>query len=198
MGKVIGKRITTGAVQFLHKVLSKRGIFRACAAISTLRTSDSSSTVYHDNTGTLAFDMAPGVDERAVKAQANRERNQAGASTNLEANEEKVSRIRGVRINCPGDRKVCRAPPFEEVMLPSTHPIFQGTNTLDSPDTRSCIETPLLTLKEPPHIAWASVKDPTRFGGRNPFDNDSAALLRLSFRYHAATGRSWGKVRQSY
>lgn len=153
--------------------------------------------VYHDNTGTLAFDIVPGVDERAVKAQTYRERNQAGASTNLEANEGKMSRIRGVRINCPGDRNVCRARPFEEVILPSTHPIFQGTNTLDSPDIGSRIETPLLVMKEPSHIAWANANDMTRCSDRNPFDNDSAALLHPDFRDHAATGHSWGKVRQS-
>lgn len=81
--------------------------------------------------------------------------------------------MKGVRINCLGDVKMLKRPPFEEIELPSTDRIFTKHDTSDIADR---IGLPIFTSRCPPDPKWANSHD-EMFKGMSPFNNQSATFL---------------------
>jgi len=50
--------------------------------------------------------------------------------------QDNVARVKGVRINCLGDVKMLKKPPFEAIELPTTDPIFTKHDTSDIANRR--------------------------------------------------------------
>ena len=88
--------------------------------------------------------------------------------------EAKVERVKGVRINCLGDVKMLKKPPFEAIELPTTDPIFTKHDTSDIADR---IGIPILTRRCPPDPKWANKSEDEVFEHSSPTNNQNATFL---------------------
>lgn len=84
--------------------------------------------------------------------------------------------IKGVRINCLGDQKICNKPSFEPVEILSTDPIFK---THDTSGVANRIGFRIFTRRFPPNPAWANDQDNKAFNNGSPFNNQDATYLHL-------------------
>jgi len=84
--------------------------------------------------------------------------------------------IKGVRINCLGDRKMLSKPSFEAVEVSSTDPIFSKHDTSDIAER---IGLPILTRRCPPDPRWENNEDSKMFQNESPFNNQDATFLHL-------------------
>ncbi|KAI1105466.1 hypothetical protein F4804DRAFT_304024 [Jackrogersella minutella] len=87
-----------------------------------------------------------------------------------------IEKIKGVRINCLGDQKMCNKPQFEAVEIPSTDPIFFKH---DDCDIAKRIELPIFTRQCPPNPKWADDESNKIFEHASPFNNQYATFLHL-------------------
>ncbi|KAI2468887.1 hypothetical protein F4781DRAFT_443149 [Annulohypoxylon bovei var. microspora] len=85
-------------------------------------------------------------------------------------------KIKGVRINCIGDQKMCKKPIFEEVDIAPTDPIF---SIHDVSEIAKRIELPIFTRRCPPDPMWANDEGNKVFGGMGPISNQDATYLHL-------------------
>lgn len=86
--------------------------------------------------------------------------------------------VKGVRINCLGDRKVFGKPLYEPVDILSMDPVFsQFWN--DTSDIADRIGLPILTRQCPPSLRWMRTKGQYDFGGQSPDNNQDATFLHL-------------------
>ncbi|KAI4604925.1 hypothetical protein J4E80_010853 [Alternaria sp. BMP 0032] len=85
-----------------------------------------------------------------------------------------VARVKGVRINCLGDVKMLKRPPFEAIELPTTDPIFTKHDTSDIADR---IGIPILTRRCPPGPKWANKSGDEMFEHSSPTNNQNATFL---------------------
>ena len=84
--------------------------------------------------------------------------------------------VKGVRINCLGDRKMLSKPYFETVEVSSTDPIFSEHDTSDIAER---IGLPIFTRRCPPNPRWANDEDSKIFEHESPFNNQDATFLHL-------------------
>ena len=84
--------------------------------------------------------------------------------------------VKGVRINCLGDRKMLKKPHFEAVELSSTDPNFSEHDTSDIAER---IGLPIFTWRCPPHSKWADGQNNGIFEKQSPFNNQDATFLHL-------------------
>ncbi|KAI0441739.1 hypothetical protein F4803DRAFT_521955 [Xylaria telfairii] len=87
-----------------------------------------------------------------------------------------VRKVKGVRINCFGDRKMLNKPKFEEIELSTRDPIFTEH---DTSDIATRIGLPIFTKRCFPHPNWASIQDSALFGHESPYNNQDATYLHL-------------------
>lgn len=86
--------------------------------------------------------------------------------------------VKGIRINCLGDRTVFGKPLYESVDVPSTDPIFnQPWN--DTSDIADRIGLPILTRRCPVSLRWTRANGQHDFGGKSPYNNQDATFLHL-------------------
>lgn len=85
-------------------------------------------------------------------------------------------KVKGVRINCIGDRKMFNKPYFEAVEVSSTDSIFSEH---DTSDIAECIGLPIFTWRCPPNPTWANDQDNKIFEHRSPFNNQDATFLQV-------------------
>jgi hypothetical protein len=105
-----------------------------------------------------------------------------------------VERVKGVRINCLGDVKMLKRPPFEAIELPTTDPIFTKHDTSDIADR---IGLPILTRRCPPDPKWANNSKDPMFEHNSPSNNQNATFLHQccgpSAQFDPSTGSlGWG------
>ncbi|OBT39662.1 hypothetical protein VE00_10672 [Pseudogymnoascus sp. WSF 3629] len=84
--------------------------------------------------------------------------------------------VKGVKINCIGDRKLFNKPHFEAVDVSSTDPIFSD---YDTSDIAKRIGLPIFTWRCPPNPRWANDQDNQIYEHQNPFNNQEATFLHL-------------------
>lgn len=100
---------------------------------------------------------------------------------------------KGVRINCLGDRKIFNKLHYEPVDVPSTDPIFNDFWHLTS-DIADRVGIPILTLRCPVSLQWATMDKLDGFGSASPYDNKGATYLHLCCDPKAdnsSSGPSW-------
>jgi hypothetical protein len=85
-------------------------------------------------------------------------------------------KVKGVRINCNGDRKMFNKPCFEAVELSSTDLIFSDRDTSDIAER---IGLPIFTQRCPPNPGWANELENKIFENGSPFNNQEATFLHL-------------------
>jgi hypothetical protein len=85
-------------------------------------------------------------------------------------------KVKGVKINCHGDRVMVGKPHFEAVEVASTDPIFTEH---DSSDIMNRIGLPIFTRRCPPNPRWAHDDHNKIFKGSSPFNNQDATFLHL-------------------
>ncbi len=83
-------------------------------------------------------------------------------------------KIKGIRINCVGDRKTFNKPHFEAVEVSSTDSIFSKHDTSDIADR---IGLPIFTRRCLPDPKWANDNDNKFFDGESGFNNQDATFL---------------------
>ncbi|KPM43037.1 hypothetical protein AK830_g3509 [Neonectria ditissima] len=86
--------------------------------------------------------------------------------------------VKGVRINCLGDRRVFGKPHYEPVDVHSTDPIF-NKYWHDTSDIADRIGLPILTRRCPVNLRWARERKQRGVSHDNPYDNQEATLLHL-------------------
>lgn len=97
-------------------------------------------------------------------------------------------KVKGVKINCEGDKRAFGLPEFETIDVPTTHPIFTDHGTSEIAER---IKIPIFTRKYPPNSGW---KDDGRVG---PFLNQAATFLHLACtdnRQDGGLGWGWAPV----
>lgn len=87
-----------------------------------------------------------------------------------------IGKIKGVRINCLGDRKMLNKPQFEEIELSARDTIFTEH---DTSDIATRLGLPIFTKRCFPHPNWASIQDSELFGDKSPYNNKDATFLHL-------------------
>ncbi|KAI0453615.1 hypothetical protein F5B21DRAFT_478629 [Xylaria acuta] len=87
-----------------------------------------------------------------------------------------VKKIKGVRINCLGDRKILNKPQFEEIELSARDAIFTEH---DTSDIATRIGIPIFTKRCFPHPNWANVQDSELLGHESPYNNQDATFIHL-------------------
>lgn len=92
--------------------------------------------------------------------------------------------IKGVRINCLGDQKMCNRPAFESVEVLCTDPIF---NTHDTSGIANRIGLPILTHRLPPNPIWADDHS-------SPFNNQDATFLHKCCDPNATLSSDFGTI----
>jgi hypothetical protein len=85
-------------------------------------------------------------------------------------------KVKGVKINCLGDRIMFSKPHFEVVEVSSIDPIFTEH---DTSDITNRIGLPLFTRRCPPNPRWAHDEDNKIFERESPFNNQDATFLHL-------------------
>lgn len=85
-------------------------------------------------------------------------------------------RVKGVRINCIGDEKLCNKSHFEGVEIPFTDSIFSYPDTSDIAER---IGLPILTRRCPANPRWVNDQDNVIFKPGSPFNNPDATFLHL-------------------
>ncbi|KAH6975009.1 hypothetical protein BKA56DRAFT_589904 [Ilyonectria sp. MPI-CAGE-AT-0026] len=103
--------------------------------------------------------------------------------------------VKGIRINCLGDRQVLGKPHFEPVDVHSTDSIFDDF-WHDTSDIADRIGLPLLTRRCPVSLRWAREKRLPDFGSQSPCNNQDATFLHLccdskADSYPSGPGWSW-------
>lgn len=86
--------------------------------------------------------------------------------------------IKGIRINCLGDRQVFGKPHYEAVDVLSTDPIFKRV-WQDTSDIADLIGLPILTRRCPVSLRWARESGQHIFGNQRPYNNQDATFLHL-------------------
>ncbi|KAI0469470.1 hypothetical protein F4859DRAFT_505436 [Xylaria cf. heliscus] len=89
--------------------------------------------------------------------------------------QESLTKIKGVKINCLGDRKMFHRPQFEEIELSPRDSIFTEH---DTSDVATRIGLPIFTKRCFPHPNWVNV-DCDYFGNHSPYNNQDATFLHL-------------------
>ncbi|KAI1194105.1 hypothetical protein F5X97DRAFT_311897 [Nemania serpens] len=89
-------------------------------------------------------------------------------------------KIKGVRINCLGDQKICKRPHFEAVDVSSSDSMICD---VDISDIATRIGLPILSRRCPPDPSWASQRGSpipkSILKGESPYNNQDATLLHL-------------------
>ena len=86
--------------------------------------------------------------------------------------------VKGVRINCVGDKNVVKRPHFESVEVPPTDPIFsEYKHERDTSDIADRIGLPIFTRQLSPDPRWAFPKDKEVNKREYPFVNQDATFL---------------------
>ncbi|KAI0880206.1 uncharacterized protein GGS22DRAFT_99463 [Annulohypoxylon maeteangense] len=85
-------------------------------------------------------------------------------------------KIKGIRINCIGDQRMCGRPKFEVVEITPTDPIFLIN---DVSQIMKRVELPIITRRCLPDQRWANNKNYGPFEGIDPFTNQEATYLHL-------------------
>ncbi|RVD87314.1 uncharacterized protein DFL_001556 [Arthrobotrys flagrans] len=83
--------------------------------------------------------------------------------------------VKGVRVNCIGDREKCHRPQYEPIEIPITDPIFSERERTTS-DITDRIGIPLFTWKCPPSPVWANSKEASSDGTGFASSSEAAAL----------------------
>lgn len=86
--------------------------------------------------------------------------------------------VKGVRINCLGDRQVFGKPHYEPVDVPLIDPVFDDL-WHDTSGIADRIGLPILTRRCPPSLRWTREKGQHRFGNESPYNNQDATFLHL-------------------
>ncbi|KAI5865960.1 hypothetical protein GGS23DRAFT_362464 [Durotheca rogersii] len=85
--------------------------------------------------------------------------------------------VKGVRVNCLGDRKMLKRPQFEAVDVPVTNAIFLDH---DVSEITKRIGIPIFTWQCRPHPKWAYDESNKMFEHESPYNNQLATFLHLS------------------
>ncbi|KAL2204889.1 hypothetical protein CC79DRAFT_1309917 [Sarocladium strictum] len=86
--------------------------------------------------------------------------------------------IKGVRINCLGDRQAFGKPQYEAVDISPQDPIFSA-HWQESSDIAKRIDFPIFTRRCPPNLRWTRKNPKHEFSGLSPFTNQDATFLHL-------------------
>ncbi|KAK6331899.1 hypothetical protein TWF718_002437 [Orbilia javanica] len=86
--------------------------------------------------------------------------------------------VKGVRVNCIGDREKCHRPQYEPVQVLITDPIFSKSQQTTSGITAR-IGLPIFTRQLPPDPLWANSNE-TGAGGWGFASSTEAAAVHLS------------------
>ncbi|KAI1204516.1 uncharacterized protein F4807DRAFT_447060 [Annulohypoxylon truncatum] len=100
-------------------------------------------------------------------------------------------KIKGVRINCIGDQKMCGRPKFEAVEIAQPDPIFSYG---DVSEIMKRVELPIITQHCRPDPKWANNENYKAFEGMSPFNNQDATYLHLCCDPNADLKLQMGKL----
>lgn len=87
--------------------------------------------------------------------------------------------VKGVMINCVGDRTILGKPQFQAIDVAVSDPIFDSRHELrDTSDIADRVEMPIFSRKCPPDLRWVS-RDSKDCNGQSPEVNQEATFLHL-------------------
>ncbi|ORY11258.1 hypothetical protein BCR34DRAFT_514169 [Clohesyomyces aquaticus] len=102
-------------------------------------------------------------------------------------------KVKGVKINCLGDEKICKRPHFEAVEIPLSDPIFSSCENFRS-DIADRIGLPIFTRRCKPDPRWSNSEFPNILKGESAFNNQDATFLHLSCDPNANFNHMTGKL----
>ncbi|CAH0021880.1 unnamed protein product [Clonostachys rhizophaga] len=86
--------------------------------------------------------------------------------------------VKGIRINCLGDRKIFGKPLYKPVDILSIDSVFSQF-WKDTSDIADRIGLPILTRQCPQSLRWIRTKGQYDFGSKSPDNNQNATFLYL-------------------